>query len=258
MNIKWIRRNRKIGLALGGGAALGGAHIGVLRAFDELGLKISQISGNSIGAVVACLYAFGKNWQEIEEIAMEMNWMDVSNFSPSKYSLFSNKKLGEKLKEIIGDKEFNESQIPLSVVASNLNTGNKSILKKGKVIEAVMASAAIPGLFKPVEMDGALLVDGGLVENIPVSLLQDTRADIIIGVNLNARRSLRKPENWFGVMINSYYTLIDSLSKAYTTNADLMIEPDLSDFSLIDTKQTKELVEKGYEEAIKVLKEYFY
>ena len=258
MNLKWLRRNRKIGLALGGGAALGGAHIGVLRAFEELGLRISYISGNSIGAVVACLYAFGKSWQEIDDIALDMNWLEVSNFSPSKYSLFSNRKLGEKLKEIIGDKDFDEALIPLSIVASNLNTGDKTILKKGKVHVAVMASSAIPGLFKPVEIEGALLADGGLVENIPISLLQDSRADIIIGINLNARRSLRKPENWFGVMVNSYYTLIDSLSKAYTTNADLMIEPNLSDFSLIDTKKTKELAEKGYEEAIKVLKEYFF
>jgi NTE family protein len=258
MNLNWIKRNKKIGLALGGGAALGGAHIGILRAFDELGLKISYISGNSIGAVVASLYAFGKSWQEIEEIATDMNWLDISNFSISKYGLFNNKKLGDIIIESIGDRTFKEAQIPLSIVASNLNTGKKIILKEGNVAKAVMASAAIPGIFRPVEIDGKLLVDGGIVENVPVSLLQKTPADIIIGVNLNARRSFKKPENWFGVLINSYYTLVDSLAKASTSDADLMIEPDLSKFSLVDTKNIKPLAEKGYEEALKVLKEYFF
>jgi len=83
-------------------------------------------------------------------------------------------------------------------------------------------------------------------------------AELTIGVNLNARRSFKKPENWFGVMINSYYTLIDSLAKVHTSKADLVIEPDLSGFSLIDTKNTKELIEKGYEEAKKSLNNYFY
>jgi NTE family protein len=258
MNLNWIKRNRKIGLALGGGAALGGAHIGILKAFDELGLKISYISGNSIGSIVGALYAFGKSWQEIEEIATDMNWLDISNFSISKYGLFNNKKLGDKITESIGDLEFKDAGIPLSIVASNLNTGKKIILKEGSVSKAVMASAAIPGIFRPVEMDGKLLVDGGIVENVPVSLLQKTSADIIIGVNLNARRSFKKPESWFGVLINSYYTLVDSLAKASASEADLMIEPDLSKFSLVDTKNTKALAEKGYEEALKVLKEYFF
>ena len=258
MNLNWIKRNKKIGLALGGGAALGGAHIGVLRAIEELGLKISYVSGNSIGAVVASLYAFGKTSQEIEEIAMEMHWMDVSNFSISKYGLFNNKKLGDKIIEAIGDREFMEAEIPLYIVASNLNTGKKIILKEGNVAKAVMASAAIPGIFRPVEMDGRLLVDGGIVENVPVSLLQNTAADIIIGVNLNALRSFKKPENWFGVLINSYYTLVDSLAKASTNKADLMIEPNLSEFSLVDTKNIKALADVGYDEAMNVLKKFFF
>jgi len=258
MKIKWIRRTKKIGLALGGGAALGAAHIGVLKAFDELNIQISFISGNSIGAFVATLFAFGKTWQEQEEISVGIKWLDVSKISISKYSLLTNKKIGQMIKDTIGDEEFGNSNIPLAIVASNLNSGKKIILKEGKVADAVMASTAIPGVFKPMDIDGKLLVDGGLVENVPVSPLKKMGAELTIGVNLNARRSFKKPENWFGVMINSYYTLIDSLAKVHTSKADLVIEPDLSGFSLIDTKNTKELIEKGYEEAKKSLNNYFY
>ena len=155
-------------------------------------------------------------------------------------------------------KYFKNSNIPLAIVASNLNSGKKIILKEGNVADAVMASTAIPGVFKPVDIDGKLLVDGGLVENVPVSPLKKMGAELTIGVNLNARRSFKKPENWFGVLINSYYTLIDSLAKVHTRNADLLIEPDLSSFSLIDTKNAKELIEKGYDEAKKSLTDYFY
>ncbi len=258
MKIKWLRRNKKIGLALGGGAALGAAHIGVLRAFDELGLEISCISGNSIGAFAATLFAFGINWQEQEELSTDMKWLELSNISISKYGLLANKKIGQKIVKAIGDEVFENAKIPLAIVASNLNTGAKIILKEGKVAKAVMASTAIPGIFKPIEIDGELLVDGGIVENVPVSLLIDMGAELTIGVNLNGKRKYKRPENLFSVLINSYYTLIDTLSKMHTAKADLVIEPDLSAYSLIDTRNTKKLIELGYQEAKKALTEYFY
>ncbi|MEE4260556.1 MAG: patatin-like phospholipase family protein [Bacteroidales bacterium] len=258
MKIKWLRKNKKIGLALGGGAALGAAHIGVFRAFDELGLQIYCISGNSIGAYAATLFAFGINWKEQTELSNDMKWLEVSNISISKYGLLTNKKIGQKIVKAIGDEEFKNARIPLAIVASNLNTGVKIILKEGKVADAVMASTAIPGVFRPVEIDGKLLVDGGIVENVPVSPLLKMGAEITIGVNLNGKRKYKKPENLFSVLINSYYTLIDNLSKVHTNKADLVIEPDLSAYSLIDTRNSKKLIEIGYEEAKKALTEYFF
>lgn len=258
MKIKWLRRNKKIGLALGGGAALGAAHIGVLKAFDELGLQVSFISGNSIGAYAATLYAFGKTWQEQEAMSTDMKWLEVSNISISKYGLLGNKKIGQKIVKAIGDLEFKDAKIPLAIVASNLNTGVKIILREGKVADAVMASTAIPGIFKPVEIDGKLLVDGGIVENVPVSLLREMGAELTIGVNLNGKRIYKRPENLFSVLINSYYTLIDTLSKVHTSKADLVIEPDLSSYSLIDTSNSQQLIELGYLEAKKALKDYFF
>jgi len=253
MILNKIMARRKIGLALGGGAALGAAHIGVLKAIDELDIKISYLSGNSIGAFVAALYAFGITWQEMEEIARNMHWFDISKISLSKYSLLSNKKLGKVLNDRIGDVEFEQAKIPLAIVAGDLNSGKKVIFNKGKVADAVMASAAIPGVFRPLVINGRFLVDGGVVENVPVSLLRPLGAKFTIGVNLSAKRSFQKPDNIIDVLINSYYSVIMNLSKAVTEDADLMILPDVSGFSLVDMKNADKLIVNGYDEAINVL-----
>jgi NTE family protein len=134
-----------------------------------------------------------------------------------------------------------------------LNTGNKVVFDKGKVVDAVMASTAIPGVFKPMIINDEFLVDGGVVENVPVSLLKPLGAKYTIAVNLSAKRSFQKPENIVDVLINSFYTLVLNLSKAVTEDADLVILPDVANFSLVDTKNAAKLIEKGYEEAINVL-----
>ncbi len=121
---------KNIGLALGGGAVLGAAHIGVLKAVEEKGIEIKFITGTSIGAFVAALYAFGKNWNEINEITSELKWMDITSISLSRYSLLSNEKFGALLKKHIGDKNIEESNIPLAIIATNAATGEKVILDK--------------------------------------------------------------------------------------------------------------------------------
>lgn len=253
MILNKLLAKRKIGLALGGGAALGAAHIGVLKAIDELNIRISYLSGNSIGAFVATLYAFGISWQEMEKIALDMRWFDISKISISKYSLLSNKKLGKVLLDTIGDVNIEQAEIPLAIVAGDLNTGGRVVFDKGKVSDAVMASTAIPGVFRPLKIDGRYLVDGGVVENVPVSLLKPLGAKYTIAVNLSAKRSFQKPENVIDVMINSYYAVLMNLSNAVSEDADLVIMPDVSEFSLANTKNADKLIIKGYEEAMKVL-----
>lgn len=257
MILNKILAKRKIGLALGGGAALGAAHIGVLKAIEELKIKICCLSGNSIGAFVAALYAFGVSWQEMEEIAQKMHWFEISKLSLSKYSLLSNKKLGKIVCDKIGDVGFEQAKIPLAIVAGDLSTGNKVVFDKGKVADAVMASTAIPGVFKPRVVEGRFLVDGGVVENVPVSLLKPLGARYTIAVNLSAKRSFQKPENIVDVMINSYYAILMNLSQAVTEDADLVIKPDVREFSLVNTRNADKLIQKGYEEAMKVLSAAF-
>ncbi|HDQ46136.1 MAG TPA: patatin [bacterium] len=258
--MKFIKRKtpkKKIGLALGGGAVLGAAHIGVLKALEEYDIPIRYISGTSIGAFISIFYAFGKRWKEIEEIAKELNWLDVSGLSLSKLGLLSNKKLGERIKETIGDVTFDQADIPLAMIATDITSGEKIVFKEGDVITAVMASTCIPGIFIPVEMDDRLLVDGGLVENVPVSPLKEMGADFIIGVDLNAEYSRKKPENIVDILLRSFVFTLMSATESQKEKAHILIQPDLSAFNMVDIGQADALIETGYDAARTVLRKVF-
>lgn len=240
---------KKIGLALGGGAVLGAAHIGVLRALEEMDVEISFISGTSIGAFVGALYAFGNRSKDIEDIALKLNWMDISGIAILKSGLLSNSKLGKLLGESLGDKRIEDSNIPLAVIATDISNGEKIILNKGSVAKAVMASTCIPGIFSPVEFENRLLVDGGIVENIPIDTVKDMGADYVIGVDLNAKKTYNKPDSILHVIINSFHFTMKAAAKYQTENANLLITPDLSKFNMVSTDQVKELIEQGYKDA---------
>lgn len=246
---------KKIGLALGGGAVLGAAHVGVLKALQEADIKIDYIAGTSIGAFVASFFAFDKTLQEIQDIASEMEWMDISGVSLSRYALLSNRKLGELIKEHIGNKNLEDSNIPVAMIATNIATGKKVVLKKGAVSDAAMASTSIPGIFQPVKINGELLVDGGIVENVPINTVKEMGADYVIGVDLNAKHSYKEPENIVDVMVNSFHFMLMAASKLQTEEADLLISPDLSEFNRSNMDQINDLIEQGYQEAKKALKE---
>ncbi|MDW7681799.1 MAG: patatin-like phospholipase family protein, partial [bacterium] len=203
--------------------------------------------------LVAALYAFGKNYKQIEKIAAELDWLDVSGLSLSQYGLLSNKKLGKIINKAIGDVDFEDARIPLAMIATDISHGKEVVLKQGNVATAVMASTCIPGIFIPVEIEGKLLVDGGVVENVPVSPLKDIGANTIIGVDLNAKTVFKKPENIIGVLLNTLDITLLNATKLQTEQADILITPDLSEFNLIDADQMNDLIEIGYSEARSVL-----
>lgn len=245
---------KKIGLALGGGAVLGAAHVGVLKAIEELDLEISYIAGTSIGAFVAAFYAFGKTPSEIEEIALKLTWMDISGISLFKNGLLSNEKLGDLISEYIGDEKIEDAEIPLAMIATDISTGKKVVLKKGEVAKGVMASTCLPGIFIPVEMDDVILVDGGIVENVPIDTIKEMGADYVIGVDLNAKNKYEKPNNILDVIMNSFHFTLKAAARYQTQNSDLLIAPDLSAFNMADTSQVKDLIEQGYKDSKKFLK----
>ncbi len=247
---------KKIGLALGGGGALGAAHIGVLKALDESGISAGCISGTSAGAFVASLHAFGKEWKELAKIAKQIKWMEISKLSLSQYGLLSNKKLGDLITENIRDAKIEDAQIPLAVIATDIATGEKVVLYEGNVAKAVMASTCIPGIYVPVEMAGSLLVDGGIVENVPVSPLHKLGAEVIIGVNLNAGHRKNKPKNIVEVLLRSFDFTLKAATRLQAEWADFIIAPDLTEYSMYDMNKTEDLIEEGYRAARQSLDEH--
>ena len=246
-----MRKN--IGLALGGGAVLGAAHIGVLQALEELEIQIDYIAGTSIGALVGALLAFGKNSQEIQKVFHELNWVKAADLSLSRFGLLSNQKLGDALSSVIGDAKFDDTLLPLSVVAVDIASGDKVILNTGDVAQAVMASTSIPGIFHPVEINGRMLVDGGVIENLPVETVKDMGADMVIAVNLTT--SLKKPKNIVDILVNVLHIAILHNKVEQYDDADVIIELKLSDYNRVDTKQINALISEGYQQAKPILTE---
>jgi NTE family protein len=249
------KKKKKTGLALGGGAVLGAVHVGVLKVIKEKNITIDCISGTSIGAFMAALYAFGVSAEDIEKVSEDLSWLDISEITLSKFGLMSNEKFGELLVEQIGDKNIEDADIPLKIIATDIASGERVILEKGNLADAVRASACIPGIFKPMEIDGRMLVDGGIVENVPVTPLVDLGADHIIGVQLTVSAAAKRPEHIIEVLLNTFEFMITNISKPYLKDVDVLIKPDLSGFDKVDTNQIRELIKKGYEEAEKMLED---
>jgi NTE family protein len=245
-----------IALGLGGGAVLGAAHVGVLRALDELSIRVGMVSGTSIGSFIAALHAFGKSWQEIRDITFDLDWFDLSGPALSQYGLLSNRKFGGIVNGLLGHKKIEDAPIPLSMIATDIGTGKKVVFRNGDVSSAVMASSCIPGIFRPLEYDGALLVDGVLVENVPVSPLEADGAEAIVCVDLLACHRFTRPENIIGVLLNAFYSTVTNTTAIQTQAADLCISPDLSDFSLIDTHKVPDIMDAGYRSALSALKRW--
>jgi NTE family protein len=247
----------KTGLALGGGAVLGAAHIGVLKALDELNITIDCIAGTSIGAFVSAFYAFGFTWQDIEEISEDIAWGDLSGISFSNMGLLSNSKMGDLIREYIGQVDLKDAVLPTAMIAADINSMEKIVLTRGDVSMAVMASTCIPGVFVPVEIDGRMLIDGGVVENVPVSPLREMGAELIIAVDLSSRHSKHPPENLIEILMRSFMMMSHTVTGYQLKDADIIISPDLSEFNVVDIDQSPELIRIGYQEAMKVLSEYF-
>ncbi len=245
------------GLALGGGSILGAAHIGVLRSLEERQIKIDCISGTSIGSLVAALYAFGVSTDEIEEIALQLDWGKITSVKLSKLSLFSNKKLRALIHDKLGEVNIEDAKIPLAIVACDISTGEKVTLTKGSVGDAVMASTAIPGVFSPVKIGRHLLVDGGIAENVPVSAIKDLHANLLIAVNLSEKVKYNEPEDIFDIMSNAINIAIDNNTKSRTAHADILIAPDLTSKSRTNTdpEEIKHMVSIGYDETMHMLDE---
>ncbi|HWR01488.1 MAG TPA: patatin-like phospholipase family protein [Chlorobaculum sp.] len=241
------------GLAFGGGVVLGAAHIGVLKAMHEVGFRADCVSGTSIGSFVAALHAFGKTWEEIERVVLNLDWSDLSGLTISGYGLLSIRKYGDLVKYMLGSCRIEDAPVPLAIVATDICTGRKVVMRSGDVAQAVMASSSIPGIFKPVEQDGMLLVDGVLTENVPVSPLAVMGAKRIVCIDLLGSHTFSRPEHMATLLLNAFYTAMQAISKIQIADADLVISPDLSGFSLVDMSAVPAIIETGYRESLPLL-----
>jgi len=274
----------KIGLALGGGGAKGGAHVGVIKVLEELNVPIDYISGTSIGAIVGGLYASGMTSDELAEALATIDWNEAMQDKPPRRDLNFRRKedtarylfdmevgigrgglkwpagfrSGQNLffllqsltVQVAEVDDFDKLSIPFRGVATDLGSGEMVVLDHGYLATAMRASMAIPGFFSPVELEGRLLVDGGMVNNLPVDVAFDMGADIVIAVDLGAALS----ERTVGAsVVQIYQQTIRMLTRPNVDSrleiSDLVINPGVSDYGTMAFHQIVEIMEKGYESA---------
>lgn len=236
---------KKVGLALGGGAARGIAHVGVLKVLEEHGIEISYVAGTSAGSLIGALYCSGRQWREIRDIVGDVNWGNLVQPALFSMGLVNPSRLEKLLDRLISNNTFEELAIPLSVVAVDLLTGELHIFREGSVARAVRASSSIPGIFSPLDWEGKVLVDGGVKNNVPADIVKEMGADIVIAVDVNANAIKPEgPENVFDVMMYSMRILLDD-EQRIAENADFLIRPDLEGFSYYNLKNAEALIDRG-------------
>ncbi len=282
----------KIGLVLSGGGAKGFAHIGVLKVIEAAGVKIDYIGGTSMGAVVGGLYASGYNAAQIDSIFRTINFDNLlKDFTPRNSKTFYEKRndelyafvlpfnnfkigipealskgmynyniLSSFTRNVRHVRDFGQLKIPFLCIATDIETGSQIILDKGNLAHAMVASSAFPTLFSPVEMNGKLLVDGGVTNNYPIDEVRKMGADIIIGVDVQdgllARNELKD-----ATKILSQVTSLQSIEKMNLNikDTDIYIKPDIKDYGLISFDKGLNIIKKGEEAAFGVyeqLKKY--
>ena len=187
----WIKRKRsmqkKIGLALGSGSARGWAHIGAIRALNDAGVQLNYVAGTSIGALVGAVYASG-NIDSLEEVVLKLDWKQIVHFFDvvfPKSGLIDGNKVADFIRTHVEEINIEELPLPFSAISTNLATGSEVVIQKGDIIEAVRASISVPGIFTPVRKNDTILVDGGLVNPVPVSVVRKMGADFVIAIDLN-------------------------------------------------------------------------
>jgi len=234
-------KKKKVGLALGGGYARGLAHIGVLEVFEKEGIPVDMIAGTSIGALVGALYARNKSVASLKQQANNLDWIGVTSLvdlTIPRSGLISGNRVTNLLKHLMGDAKFNDLQIPLSCVAADIITGDEIDISTGSVLEAVRASISIPIIFKTVNKDNRFLVDGGLVNPVPVNVVKKMGADFVIAVDVNPSRHERaeyltnneeeKEPSIFQVIVQSIYITTYLTARAVSEGADAVIHPKIA------------------------------
>ena len=252
---------RKLGLALGCGAARGLAHIGVLEVLEKEGIPIDMIAGSSAGALVGALYAQGKDISQIKNLAIDLGskrFALLADPALPKTGLIKGRRIKEVLKSIIGgDIGFSNLKIPLACVATDIVTGEEVVINQGSVLEGVRASISIPVIFTVVKWKGRYLVDGGLVNQVPVSVLKKMGADIIIAVNVipDIRDRMRprskdgvedfKEPNIFNIIMQTIHIAAYQSLKLSLSEADVVIEPQMASIGYFDFHRTQECILQG-------------
>jgi NTE family protein len=247
-------RQPRLGLALSGGTARTIAHIGVLRALAEAGIRVDCVAGTSGGALIASFFAAGLPMAEIERRALTIRWKDLATVTLPRIGFLSSQPIQHFVTQAIGDLTFSQLKLPFAVVATHLATGQKRVFTAGNVALAVRASCSIPQIFTPCEVDGELYIDGGIVEYLPVMALDPFAPQVVLAVNLGAYRDpLHRPKHILQMIMQIVTVVSKQNMPASEARASYVIRPNLSKFGPFALERAHEMIRIGHDEAARCM-----
>lgn len=244
----------KFGIALGGGAARGMAHIGVFKVMEREGIRFDLVAGNSAGSMVGAMYAAGMSWQDMYDFAAQIRPLDILR-KRARLCIHS-EQIEAIMKRAIGDMTFDDLVIPFTVIAVDLRTGELIRINHGPVATAVRGSCSVPGVFTPTPWEDRMLIDGGTLNSVPADIAREMGANRVIGVNLNLdRRSGTHSNNRMQVLLAALNMMMSVNAELGIRASDVMISPDLSEYKYHRLDNLSDLVECGEAAAEKALPE---
>ncbi|WP_018249689.1 patatin-like phospholipase family protein [Orenia marismortui] len=239
-----------LGLALGAGSARGLAHIGVLKAFEEEEIKIDYIGGTSMGSIIGGFYSAGQELDKLEKLATHLKWEHLTDITVPRKGLIAGNKIRDFFDLLTQNKDFSDLQIPFVALAADIETGEEVIIDKGLVADAMRASMSVPGIYIPYELEGKKLVDGAVINRVPVSPVRELGADLVIGVEVSHNLIHgSKVNNIFDVIMNSIDIMQQELAKHKNTGADLLIIPEVGNIPSTGLDHAERSIDLGYKAA---------
>lgn len=241
------KRPPKIGIALGGGAARGFAHVGVLQVLEENGIKPDLVVGTSAGSLVAAIYASGKTAVQLQQVAEGMEEAAFTDWTLPIFSrgLLRGEALAKYVNTVVGGKLLENMSIPLGVVATDLATGQGVLFRRGDTGTAVRASSAVPAIFQPVKIGQREYVDGGLVSPVPVRYAKSMGADLVIGVDISSAPENNPSSDTLQILLQTFAIMGKSINSFELNDADVVVHPSLAGMKGSDFGSRKRAIEAG-------------
>lgn len=245
----------RIGLALGGGAARGFAHIGVIQVLEENGIKPDLVVGTSAGSLVAALYASGKTGQEMTSMAQTMDEGSITDWAFPTRGLIRGEALARYVREQTGNKPIEAMKLPLGIVATDLDNGTAILFQRGDTGLAVRASSSVPAVFQPVRIGAREYVDGGLVSPVPVRFARQMGAEMVIAVDISSPPEGNATTDVMKLLLQTFAIMGKSINQFELRDADIVLRPALSGVSSADFSARLRAIQAGRDVAQRLLPE---
>ena len=237
----------KIGLALGGGAARGFAHVGVIAVLEEAGLKPSVVVGTSAGSLVAALYASGKSSAQLQQTALSMEEVAITDWMLPIFGrgMFRGEALGRYVNQLLAGRLIENMVIPLGIVATDLNSGQPVLFRRGDTGTAVRASSAVPAVFVPVTINGREYVDGGLVSPVPVRFARQMGAELVIAVDISSPPEANPAKDTLQILLQTFAIMGKSINQYELKDADVVVQPSQAGLKSADFSARQRAIDSG-------------